>query len=89
MSDARRYLWDFFGPDAQATASHFERHLADRLGQLGVAALATGVASEGQGHVAAFCVVVSENYALVEKTLRPQRALPAQSASDGAAPSST
>lgn len=82
MSEARRYLWDFFGPNAQATASHFQRHLADRLGQLGVTALATGVASEAQGHVAAFCEIGSESFVLVEQTLRPQRALPAQGSPD-------
>jgi len=33
-----RVFWDFYGPDAQRTAEHFERHLRERIERDGLSA---------------------------------------------------
>lgn len=71
----RYYFWDFFGDAADATARHFERHLAARLGELGIEHDAVGVRSEGEGHAAAYCRVPQASFLAVERSFRPKRAL--------------
>ncbi len=72
--ERRTYLWDFFGPSAEKTALHFERHLLGFLAQHALSDCETGVRSEQPGHFAAFCRAdVAHEPALV-RALRPQRA---------------
>jgi uncharacterized protein len=67
------YLWDFFGPRAQGTAEHFEKHLREFLVKNEIANCPTGTESQGQGHVAAFCTPEGGRNELIEKALRPKR----------------
>ena len=77
MSDttgpAVTFLWDFFGPNATGTATHFEKHLREFLQKNGVEGCETGTESAGEGHLAAFCVTPSPSVELIEKSLRPRR----------------
>ena len=52
-----RIFWDFYGPAAQQTAAHFERHLRERLegDSLGEGALGTGLEEQGPLWWAAWC----------------------------------
>ena len=79
MTDAggerRTYLWDFFGPAAAGTATHFQRHLDGFIEREGLAGCTTGVRSEQPGHHAAFCTAPLELEAAIVRALRPQRAL--------------
>jgi uncharacterized protein len=67
------FLWDFFGPNAEGTATHFEKHLREFLQKNAVEGCTTGTESAGEGHMAAFCVTPSGATELVEKALRPKR----------------
>lgn len=69
----KTYLWDFFGPDADATARHFMKHLDDFLVQNTLAGCTTGVVSEGPGHCAAWCRPPAELESAVERSLAPKR----------------
>jgi hypothetical protein len=66
------YLWDFFGPNAEGTAAHFEIHLQQFLAENGITGCETGTESEGEGHRAARCAAPEPNQA-IEKALRPRR----------------
>ena len=71
----RMYLWDFFGPNAHGTATHFREHLLKFMAQHEISDCECGVRSERPGHAAAFCIAdVGLEPALV-RALRPQRAL--------------
>jgi hypothetical protein len=78
MSDTapRTYFWDFFGPRAQPTASHFKRHLQGFLNQHGIADLPLVDASTAPSHHAVGVTVPPEHWELIEKALRPKRFLP-------------
>jgi hypothetical protein len=73
----RTYFWDFFGPRAQPTASHFKRHLQGFLHQHGIAALPLVDDSSAPGHHAVGVTTPQEHWQLIEKALRPKRFLPA------------
>lgn len=49
-----RFYWDFFGPRAQGTAQHFERHLLQFL-EAHCLSLDIGTSQESDHHVAVFC----------------------------------
>jgi hypothetical protein len=49
-----RFLWDFFGPRAEGTAKHFEKHLLQFLAANSLT-LPTGVLQESENHVVVFC----------------------------------
>lgn len=72
--DKRTYLWDFFGPSAEGTATHFQRHLDGFIEREGLVGCVTGVRSEQPGHHAAFCTAPLELEAALVRALRPQRA---------------
>jgi len=69
----RAYYWDFFGPRAQGTAEHFERHVRQFLEQHACPA-ETALESSGQGHAAVRCVVPLEWAERIELSLKPKRA---------------
>jgi hypothetical protein len=66
------YLWDFFGPNAEGTAAHFEVHLRQFLAEHGITDCETGTESEGEGHRAARCSTPAGNDVL-ERALKPRR----------------
>ena len=68
-----RYFWDFFGPDAERTAQHFQRHLDEFLQKHACSGATTGTESAGAGHFAAFCTAPPAHEELVVRALRPRR----------------
>ena len=77
MSDPpRTYYWDFFGPRAEPTASHFKRHLQGFLEQHGIGQLALVDGSSAPGHCAVGVVTPPDHWELIEKALRPKRHAP-------------
>ncbi len=73
---ARRYFWDFFGPDAEGTAAHFVRHLDEFLSRNHLSGCSTGTTSAGPGHHAAYCDAPPEVGSAIERALRPRRSEP-------------
>jgi hypothetical protein len=69
----RTYFWDFYGPRAQPTATHFKRHLQRFLTQHGIPDLALVEASSGPGHAAIGLATPPAHFELIEKALRPKR----------------
>jgi hypothetical protein len=67
------FLWDFFGPNAPGTATHFERHLREFLRTNAIDGCQTGTESAGEAHMAAFCVTPPAAVEAVERSLRPRR----------------
>jgi uncharacterized protein len=67
------FLWDFFGPNATGTATHFEKHLREFLQRNALEGCTTGTESEGESHMAAYCVTSQAAVDVVERTLRPKR----------------
>lgn len=74
--DRMQVLWDFHGPQAEATAEHFLHHLRERLATEAWPAHATGTESAGPGHCAAFAIVDAPLVPAIRAALRPQRGLP-------------
>lgn len=81
-----KLLWDFFGPDAERTAAHFEKHLVQFLTNSGHPELTRGTESAGAGHHAAYCIVPEALVDAMKLALRPNRMLPD---ADGGASTST
>lgn len=71
------YYWDFFGPRALGTASHFREHLQAFLNQNQVSGCETGLVSQGVGHHAVFCHTPEKAARVIELALKPQRRLDA------------
>jgi len=67
------FYWDFFGPNATGTATHFEKHLQQFLQKNAVAGCETGTESAGEGHLGVFCVTPSAAVEIVEQALKPKR----------------
>lgn len=67
------FLWDFFGPNATGTATHFEKHLREFLSKNALTGCETGTESEGTGHMATFCITPAAACDTVERALRPKR----------------
>jgi len=67
------FLWDFFGPSAAGTATHFEKHLREFLGKNALEGCTTGTESEGEGHMAAYCITPPPARDAVGRARRPQR----------------
>src|SRR5688572_33462172 len=51
----RTYYWDFFGPRAEGTATHFVSHLREFLSKHELTGCTVDTVSEGDGHHAARC----------------------------------
>jgi hypothetical protein len=73
---SKTYYWDFFGPNAAGTATHFARHLTEFLEKNGIAGCTVDTTSEEEGHLAARCLAPETAWAVIEKSLRPRRADP-------------
>lgn len=71
------FCWDFFGPRAEGTARHFQRHLDEFLLREGIAGCATGAEQVAAGHWAAWCRTPQPAIETVRRTLRPRRQLEA------------
>jgi len=69
----KTYYWDFFGPHAEGTATHFLKHLREFLQRNEVADCTLELWSAGEGHQAARCVAPESAQTVIEKSLRPQR----------------
>jgi hypothetical protein len=72
---SKKLLWDFFGPHALRTATHFQTHLQEFLSRHNLANVATHVESAGQGHQAVSCSVDAEVAQTLQAALRPNRVL--------------
>lgn len=69
------FYWDFFGPRAELTARHFQKHLEQFLSQNALSGCETGVESGERGHYAAFCRAPREHHDSLVNALKPQRML--------------
>jgi hypothetical protein len=67
------YFWDFFGPRAEGTARHFQRHLDEFLAREAVAGCVTGADEQAAGHWAAWCRTPPTAAEPVRRALRPRR----------------
>lgn len=76
----KTYFWDFFGPSAQGTAEHFEKHLSEFLSTQSLDGCLTGTVSAGAGHMSAFCTAPPAAQTKIERALRPRRILDGGSA---------
>lgn len=70
------YYWDFFGPDADQTASRFREHLEEFLEVNQARACQVGQESSFRGHLAITCKTPPELEERIERSLRPRRVLP-------------
>lgn len=68
-----RFHWDFFGPDARATAEHFLKHVDDFCAREGIADPQGSLAQQGI-HVTATLTCDEAHMILVRDRLRPKRA---------------
>ena len=71
----KTYYWDFFGPRAPGTATHFAAHMVQFLEQHGVPGCVIDTLSEGEGHQAARCVAPEAAWSIIESGLRPRRSV--------------
>jgi hypothetical protein len=73
-SERRTLHWDFFGPSAEGTATHFVRHLDELLQREQLAGeCEVGHGSEEPGHHGAWCRCPTERVELLTRALRPRR----------------
>lgn len=70
----KTYFWDFFGPRAEGTALHFEKHLVQFLDAQALRGCETGLASEGAGHHAVYCRSPAPS-SPIEDLLKPKRSV--------------
>jgi hypothetical protein len=75
MTELRTFYWDFFGPNAERTAAHFQQHLAQFLTKNALSGCETGTKSERAGHFAAFCRTPADVEDVLVRSLKPQRAI--------------
>ena len=70
-----KFIWDFYGEDAQETATHHARHLRTffELNQIAYLIIDTAHNSENLTSVA-FVVSEETNVDVIKHSLRPQRA---------------
>lgn len=71
----KTYYWDFFGPRAEGTATHFVRHVTEFLERNEVGGCTVDTLSEGEGHHAARCLAPEAAWSVIEQSLRPKRAV--------------
>jgi uncharacterized protein len=70
------FFWDFYGPNAPGTATHFEKHLREFLAKNSLEGCTTGTESAGAGHMAAYCVPPPAARDPIARSLRPTRRTP-------------
>jgi hypothetical protein len=71
-----RLYWDFWGPHAEHTAVHFQKHLRQFLVSNGQPEVPIGNESAHSGHHSAFCTIPKSLLEAMTKSLRPNRVLP-------------
>ena len=67
------FYWDYFGPNAQGTASHFKRHLDEFLELHNLGGCVTGETTHAEGHWCAFCAAPEPAHDTLTQVLRPRR----------------
>jgi len=72
-TSTKTYYWDFFGGQAERTASHFLNHLRDFLDRNQLGDCALDLWSAGSGHHAVRCVAPLTAQNPIERSLRPNR----------------
>lgn len=65
--------WDFFGPHADGTATHFRRHVDEFLVREGIEGCETGVGGQRDGHREAWCRAPEAVAETVGRALRARR----------------
>lgn len=68
-----RLYWDFFGPRAEGTARHFERHLREFFEREALTLGESGVVEHDRFKWSAYCEVDDETADNVRRALKPQR----------------
>jgi len=68
-----RLYWDFFGPRAEGTAKHFEKHLREFFTREKLSLETSGVEEHARFKWSAFCDVDEATAPPVRAALRPQR----------------
>jgi hypothetical protein len=69
----KRFLWDYFGPDAAGTAGHFAHHLGEWLGRNGLGDAPRGVTTATAGQASVWLEVPDAAGEQVIRALRPKR----------------
>jgi hypothetical protein len=67
------FFWDFFGPRAEGTARHFQRHLEEFLAREAVAGCSTAVEAPRPGQWTVSCIAPPAAAEPVRRALRPRR----------------
>ena len=66
-------FWDFYGPRAEGTARHFERHLGQFLAREAISGCATAIEEPARGHWVVRCVSPPQHAEALRRALRPRR----------------
>ena len=69
------FCWDFFGPRAEGTARHFQRHLDERLASEAVTG-ETAVETPAGNQWTVRCALPGEHVERLRAALRPRREEP-------------
>lgn len=77
MTPVLRLLWDFYGPEAELTAIHHQKHLIEFLARNSVEGRPE--LERDEGRVSVFLDLPSALAEQVARTLRPPRAIEAPS----------
>lgn len=67
------FSWDFFGPRAEGTARHFQRHLDEFLAREVLAGCVTAVDAESGNRWAVHCTTPPAHAEAIRRALRPRR----------------
>ncbi len=67
------FFWDFFGPRAEGTARHFQRHLEELFARERVEGCATAVEAPRAGQWTVSCRTPAAAVEAVRQALRPRR----------------
>ena len=68
-----KVIWDFYGPDAERTAEHHARHLAEYIRENNISLNITGFELVRQGYCMAFMVIEEKEVKQVRDALKPHR----------------
>lgn len=74
-----KLIWDMRGPDAQGTAEHYARHLAEFARRERLSLGETGAEQLTSFHWIAWMIVQEKDVAALRTALRPSRGLEAPS----------
>ncbi len=65
--------WDYYGPMAEGTAEHFQRHLLQFLKNHNIEGAETGIQIHSATHSDAWCAVDGDAFEFIQPKLRPHR----------------